>query len=294
MIKHLVLSGGGPSGFLTLGSLQYLNEQNFWNIANIKTIYGTSIGSIIGIFLCLKFDWETLNNYIINRPWNEALHVTLNQIINIYSNKGLFDSKLIEIILKPLFDAKNINLNITLKEFYEYSQIELHVFSIEINELKLVDISYLTHPDLVLITAAMMSCAIPSFITPICINNECYIDGGLLISYPLSKCIEHYDKEEILGFKHGYPNKHASNINSESTIIDLMIEIFSKSVRSLTNKYLIDKIDIPYEIINDTEYMSFANVNKVLSSSSSRQEMITLGYNRAEIKFNEWKLQDHI
>ena len=115
MIKHLVLSGGGPAGFLTLGSLQYLNERNFWNIENIKTIYGTSIGAIIGIILLLKFDWETLNNYLINRPWHESLHITLNQIINIYVNKGLFDYKLVEIIFKPLFDAKNINLDVTLK-----------------------------------------------------------------------------------------------------------------------------------------------------------------------------------
>jgi len=156
MIKHLVLSGGGPSGFLTIGSLQYLNEQNFWNIENIKTIYGTSIGAMISIFISLKFDWETLNNYLINRPWHESLHITLNQILNIYSNKGLFDSKLMEIIFKPLFDAKNISLDITLKDFYEYSRIELHIFSIEINELKLVEISYITHPDLSVINAVMM------------------------------------------------------------------------------------------------------------------------------------------
>ena len=30
-------------------------------------------------------------------------------------------------------DAKDIPMNISLKEFYEYSKIELHMFSFEIN-----------------------------------------------------------------------------------------------------------------------------------------------------------------
>jgi len=286
MIKHLVLSGGGPSGFLTLGSLQYLNEHDFWNIENIKTIYGTSIGAMIGVFLCLKFDWDTLNNYVINRPWHESLHITLNQIINIYSNKGLFDSKIMDIIFKPLFDAKSIPLDITLKKFYEYSLIELHVFATEINELKLIDISYLTHPDLSLITAITMTCAIPSFITPICIDNECYVDGGLLLNYPLSKCIEHCDKEEILGCTHVYPIKNISFINAESTMLDLIFGLFTKSIRSLTNKY--DVICIPYEIINDTEDMSIASITQILSSSTNRQELITNGYKMAEKQYQQF------
>jgi len=288
MIKHLVLSGGGPSGFLTIGSLQYLNEQNFWNIENIKTIYGTSIGAMISIFISLKFDWETLNNYLINRPWHESLHITLNQILNIYSNKGLFDSKLMEIIFKPLFDAKNISLDITLKDFYEYSRIELHIFSIEINELKLVDISYITHPDLSVINAVMMSCAIPSFITPICKENECYIDGGILLNYPLSKCVDHYDKEEILGFKHEYSNKHASHINADSNILDLMVGIFTKLIGSVANKSPI--IDLQYEIINETVPMSFASFNEIISSSTNRQELITCGYNMGEKMYKQWEI----
>ena len=31
MIKHLVISGGGPTGFITYGVLKYLHEKSFGN-----------------------------------------------------------------------------------------------------------------------------------------------------------------------------------------------------------------------------------------------------------------------
>ena len=59
-IKHLVISGGGPLGLRYLGALKKLEQEEFWNLDNIESIYGTSVGAIIGAFICLKYDWETL------------------------------------------------------------------------------------------------------------------------------------------------------------------------------------------------------------------------------------------
>ena len=47
MIKHIVINGGGPSGLLSYGALKYLFENDFVNIENIKSIYGTSIGEYL-------------------------------------------------------------------------------------------------------------------------------------------------------------------------------------------------------------------------------------------------------
>ena len=43
-IKHLVISGGGANGIKSLGILKELNDHQFWNIKDIKTIYSTSAG----------------------------------------------------------------------------------------------------------------------------------------------------------------------------------------------------------------------------------------------------------
>ena len=39
VIKHLVLSGGGPTGFLTYGAARFLSKEGFWDISNIESIY---------------------------------------------------------------------------------------------------------------------------------------------------------------------------------------------------------------------------------------------------------------
>ena len=142
-IKHLVISGGGPIGLRYLGALQKLEEENFWKLNEIESIYGTSIGSIIGAFICLNYDWDTLNKYIIERPWHDAFKVNAKQILDSYYNKGLFDKKLAEIIFKPLLQAKDLALNITLKEFYEFSKIDLHIFTFELNKFEIEVLSIL-------------------------------------------------------------------------------------------------------------------------------------------------------
>jgi predicted acylesterase/phospholipase RssA len=169
-IKHLVLSGGGPTMVQTLGSIQYLEEQKFFNINDIETIYGTSAGMLVAILICLKFDWETINDYIIKRPWQDVFKIQIQSIFDSYTNRGVFDIKTIEKCLKPLFDAKDIELNITLEDFHQYCNIELHFFTFEVNEFQLIDVSYLNYPNLLLTQAILMTCSIPVLLTPFIIE----------------------------------------------------------------------------------------------------------------------------
>ena len=189
-IKNLVISGGGPILVQVLGAIQHLEQHNFINMDNIESIYGTSAGAIVGILICLKYDWETINNYIIKRPWQDVFSIKVQNILDAYTKKGIFDNKIIEKCFKPLLDAKDISMDITLEELYTFSNIELHLFSFEINEYKVQDISHLTHPKLTLITAIQMTCALPVLVTPVCIDDKCYIDGGMSSNYPLKYCIE--------------------------------------------------------------------------------------------------------
>ena len=55
MIQHIVINGGGPTGWLTYGALKYLFEKNFIHLDNIKSIYGTSAGAILGVIFLLHF-----------------------------------------------------------------------------------------------------------------------------------------------------------------------------------------------------------------------------------------------
>jgi predicted acylesterase/phospholipase RssA len=282
MIKHLVISGGGPIMVQVLGAIQHLEKNNFVDMKNIETIYGTSAGAIVGILICLGFDWETVNDYIIKRPWQDVFPIKVQNIFDAYTKKGVFDVKTIEKCFKPLFDAKDISLDINLADFNKLSNIELHMFSFEINEYKVHDISYITHPDLSLMTAVQMTCALPVLVTPVCIDDKCYIDGGMSSNYPLGYCIKSgKNPDEILGFKNKYSDEK-NCINSESTILDFLLSFLFKAVFSINTDNI--QPNINHEVICDVQHLNFNVLRSSLSNVEVRRDLFNKGTENA-VKF---------
>jgi predicted acylesterase/phospholipase RssA len=279
-IKHLVISGGGPTMLQSLGSIQYLEEHKFINRNEIETIYGTSAGCLVAVLLCLNYEWETINDYIIKRPWQDVFSIKVQNIFESYTKKGVFDLKTIEKCLKPLFDAKDIPLDVNLADFYKLSNIELHFFTFEINAFKLEDISYLTHPTLLLSNALLMTCGIPLLITPHITEDKCYIDGGMVCNYPLKYCVDSGKNiDEIIGFKNCYKDAKNTNINDESNMLEFILSILFKTVHSLRVNYVEPKIK--YEVICDAELMTFNYLQSALSSMEVRKELYNSGVNSA-------------
>ena len=253
-IKHLVISGGGPSMIQSLAAIQQLEENGFVNMTNIETIYGTSAGALVGVLICLKYDWETVNDYVIKRPWHDVFPIKVQNVLDAYTKKGIFDIKTIEKCFKPLLDAKDLSMEITLEEFYKFSNIELHFFTFEINEFKMEDVSYLNFPTLPLLVAVQMTCGIPVLFTPVCLDNKCYIDGGIVCNYALKYCVESGKKdEEILGLKNKY-DKNSSLINIDSTMLDFIMTFLFKTLNSLNMDHI--QPTIKNEVIFNTSYLS--------------------------------------
>jgi len=282
IIKHLVLSGGGQTMLQTLGVIQQLEINNFIKRENIKTIYATSAGAVVAVLITLHFDWDTINDFMIKRPWHDVFPIKVQSIFDAYTNKGIFTQIVFEKFMKPLLDAKDLSMEITLKELYEYSKVEIHFFTFEINEFELEDISYLTHPDLSLIKSLQMTCAIPVLVTPVCIDNKCYIDGGMVCNYPVSHCVEkNKDITEILGIKNKYDDGIVNNhINSDSTLLDFIMSFFFKLIYSFstTNK----QQKIPNEIICNASIMSINTLKSAIYSMEIRKELLESGIETAK------------
>ena len=274
-IKHLVISGGGHTMLQALGALYHLETNEYLKLQDIETIYGTSAGAIIGVCIALKFDWETITDYIIKRPWQDVFPIKVQNILDAYKKKGIYDNKNIEKCFKPLFDAKDIPININLLDFYNFTKIELHFFGFEINEYKVEDISYLTHPNLEVITAVQITSAIPLLITPVCIDNKCYIDGGTICNYPLNYCIESGKiPDEILGFKNKYVETK-NNITNDSTILQFLTSFLYKAVFSLSTYNL--QPEIKNEVIFDVSQLNFDSLKDAITSIDVRKSLFENG-----------------
>ena len=278
-IEHIVIAGGGASGISIYGVLRESNKSGFWNINNIKTIYGTSIGAIIAIFIALQYPWDDLDEYILKRPWQNVFKFDIKSLLYAYDNRGIFDKKIIEELLIPLLKGKDLETTITLLEFYQKTNIEIHITTTELNEYELVDISHKTHPEWSVIDAVYCSASLPLLFSPVLKDGKCYVDGGTIMNYPLSLCVndigeEHMDS--IFGINLAKSDKSENRVTSESNLFDhisiLLNKVYEKSCYSQTSVY-----NIKNEIIIDSIMISIYDIMNASSSYEQRLLLITKG-----------------
>jgi len=278
MIKHLVIGGGGTLTLRTLGSLQYLMNNGSIDIQNIKSIYGTSAGAIIGVCISLKMDINLIINYFVNRPWEDIYDITPTDLYNLYSNKGIFNKDSLIKLFEPLMEYNEISLNITLKEFYEYTNIDIHMFSLELDELEIIDISHSTFPDLSLVDAIYMTSCLPFAFEPFLYNNTFYIDAGIILNYPLSFCLQsQVDEFEIFGFntKHNESTKNTTEIIQNGNMISYTLFMIKKLLKKSNQIVKLD--DVPNTIIYNTDENTFSSLMESISSKEKREKYLEEG-----------------
>ena len=282
LVKHLIISGGGPLIFQSMGIIQCLEKNKLFNRSNITSIYGTSSGAIVGLFLCLGYEWEVINKFMIERPWENLYYIGTEQIYNGIQQCGFYNRDIFVKSYKSLFEAKDVSIDITMKEFYDLTNIDYHLITFEVNSLQMEDISHETYPDIKVIDAIHMTSCLPVFFTPVFIENKCFIDGGIILNYPLNLCINKYvNKKEMLGIKHVYTDHEKyKNITTETGIFEYFLNIFFKLVKNISKQYcnnIEEQSNIKHEIICYEKYMTLNSIVNCLKKSEKRNELLENG-----------------
>jgi len=277
-IRHLSFSGGCTWGFNAFGIICHAIKVGFLCMEDIQTIYATSIGVMASVLLILKIDIDIIRNYIIKRPWGNSISITINSIIDSYQKKGICDKKIFEDLFFPLLKSLDLSTDITLQQFYDYTGVELHIFTTEINKFELIDLSYKTHPEWVLINAIYVSCSIPNVFIPLFIEDKCFLDGGILLNDPIYKCIENcincgYNTDEILSVSMIRGND--DNIMNATCDESINTNIFD------FNRILIQKI--LYVIQNDNEKPPILYEIKTVCNTNNIDDFMLI-INSAEIR----------
>jgi predicted acylesterase/phospholipase RssA len=280
-IKHIVLSGGGGTGFAYYGALRDSNKDGFWNIDDIQTMHGVSCGAIFLFIVAMTkhIPWKDFDDYLIKRPWETVFGFSPDRIIGAYSNVGICNREAIEMVLSPILRAADLPLNITMQQFYDFTSIEVHLYTTNLNTYTLVDISYKTHPEWELVDAIYSSCALPLLFRPPFINGEVYVDGGLLCNYPLQQCIEQVEHpDEIFGInKIGLVNgelvEDTEKTAEYANIVDYLLDIIAKTAKQLIFKPINSKYTLD---IKDTVTSAW-EVYGVVKTRESREAKIQYG-----------------
>jgi len=280
IIKHMVIGGGGQYGLTMYGILKAAHKNGFWKYENIQSLYGTSIGSFVCLLIALKYDWDILDRYFIERPWEAVFNLDLNTILYAYENRGLFDQTITDELISPLLLGKDISVDVTLKELYERTGVDIYITTSEIVQFELNVLSHKTHPDWRVLDAIYASCSLPVIFAPIIRNNCCYIDGGLFSSYPLDLCIKDgCNTNEIFGIRKTSLNNREP-INQNSSLFDIIKNTMRNAMKSFNG--------IPFNTIrNEINIQGGAiSLEGIIRFSTSKEERIKMIDDGCELFYN--------
>ena len=281
--KHLVLGSGGPVGFMMYGALKELNKNNVWNIKDIESIYATSVGSWLATILLLDLDWEWIDDFLIKRPLEKLANISKQDYLKILNLNGIIDSlDFMTKYFKPLFMAKDIDINITLKEFYDKTKVDLYIYTVNMNTLSIIEeieLSHKSHPDLSLIKAISMSSCVPFLFKPIIEDDKCYLDGAILKALPINSCLNRNKLEETLIFRHIETRDTLLAITDKTYVIDYIRIFISKILYKLIDITKDMQITSPYTVDYYIDKDIYTNEYwfNILNSKEERELLINTG-----------------
>jgi predicted acylesterase/phospholipase RssA len=275
-IKHMVFGGGGQYGLTMYGIIKEAHKKGFWKYENIQSLYGTSIGSVVCLLITLDYDWGILDRYFIERPWETVFNFDLNTILYAFENRGLFDQTIMDELMTPLLLGKDIPINITLKELYDRTGIDLYITVSEIAQFELNVLSHKTHPEWRVLDAIYASCSLPVIFAPIIKNNCCYIDGGLFSNYPLDICLSNgCNPDEVFGLRKTSMNSREP-IDKNSSLFDIIKNIIRNAMKTFNG---IPLNSIKNEINIQGGHISFEGIIRFSTSKEERIKLIADGCN---------------
>lgn len=161
----LVLSGGGARGAFHLGILQGLEDANI----EVKSISGTSIGSIVGA------------GYFAGYSPKELLEFFTSNEFRVMMKFKPFNGGIFELDLSSPFADKLLN---GYKNF-ETLPKPLHVNIVNIDK---GECEYKSSGDIKTTLAA--ACALPPMLNAIKIGENFYADGGIMDNFPIQPLLD--------------------------------------------------------------------------------------------------------
>jgi|TARA_Y100000389_G_scaffold195701_1_gene227508 predicted acylesterase/phospholipase RssA len=275
-IKHLVCSGGGLNGFVFYSVFKESQQQNIWDLKNIETYYGTSVGTIVGALILLSNSWEDIDNYLIHRPWEHVFKFDLNILFESVDRRGIYNIQHIQSILSPFILAKDKTIDITMQEFYELTGVEYHCILTEIHSHTQIDVSYKTHPEWRLMDAIYASCALPVAFAPLLKDDKCYADGSIVTNCAIKESIENgANPQEILAVYSVENKDNDTRINEDSSMFDYVGKVM-KNIIYLRTSHIYPDVKYAYKV--PTISTNISSIHELSKDKDKRIELLSQGH----------------
>jgi predicted acylesterase/phospholipase RssA len=244
MITTIVLSGGGAKILTQYAAIRECCHKNILLLSDITSFYGTSSGALCSVLLTLGLDFDTLDTYLLDRPWQLLFCGDfLSRIETLMEQSGIYSIVIIEEILDALLRSCGLSLQTTLREFYEYNHKDLYLYTFDLVTQETVELHHSTHGDWTIVQAVYASCCLPFVFVPFRhpLDGHLYIDGAVLVHYPLSFALARHASsppDSILAIKMATTKKTVHENNTTMARISLLdfLQCLLQTVLSLLHK----------------------------------------------------------
>jgi len=142
--------------------------------------------------IAMGLNSKQLEKLFLHIETDQLIDINTDNILSINENYGLDTGKRIEDFIKIILQKKYNNPNITMNQLFLITNIHLTFTSVNLDSNQIEYINHINYPDLPVYLGIRMSSSVPLFYNVVKYNNQHFIDGGVLLNYPIS-----YFKENL-------------------------------------------------------------------------------------------------
>ena len=292
---RLILPAGGAKGIFQLGFLSNLLNKPFIEVIEV---HGISIGSIIAPFaitnsmdiiediykdmIQIKKDNEILlvkDWSYVKYPWidgKEYDHILSDvfRIVYLIIKLALFKELDVELLFSKLEER------ITNHKHLQEKLHNMHIYAVDINEGQMKHFSFGTNDSVNWIDAIRASTAAPGLLPPVKLENNTYVDGAVIDTYPIDEINASYNINTytiILDFDENF--KIPQFNDQEPFIVRKFLMYLKHLVRIMSHKIISGQI----RAINENKFKNPENIY--------HYTLTNISFENNEFSFNKENLE---
>ncbi|MGC6175507.1 patatin-like phospholipase family protein [Lacrimispora sp. 38-1] len=261
-ITNLVFEGGGIKGLAYIGVIKELETSNV--LPHIKRYGGSSAGAIIALMLALNYNYNEVNDMFEQLDilkFKDDSNGVLRDISRLMNDYGWLKGRFLKEWIEEIIAKKTNNKDVTFKELHDNYSNE------NFKDLYILGTNLTTHSTVIfckdktenykIADAVRLSCSIPIVFPPVEINNDLYVDGGVLINFP----IKLFDRKIFISEeKNAFVTEEYETLNEIESFTDPYVYNketlgFKLDIAAHTNSLSINRNIKKYQIFDLLDYL---------------------------------------
>lgn len=253
--KNLVMSGGSIRGISLIGAIKELIDKRLIDLKKLKTVTGTSAGSMLGTLIVLGLTIDEIWDFVYNFDVNKLVKP---DPLLFFQKCGVETGQLIHNFFEDFITQKTGIKHINFRQLHELTGIHFTIVGTCLTTKEIIYFDHINTPHEKVSVALRISIGIPGFFIPFVIGDKKYIDGGVLNNYAMNLFDDRLDETIGIMICSDYNTDYKYPEEYFMAIINLLMYYFYQKtnekyknntiyIKETSDNVFMVKFDIDYE-----------------------------------------------